>query len=286
MRPSPSRLLLAAVPPVAASLVVLVIGGVGRGIWLSHLAAVVAACALTLAGAGLARVTRVPVPPPALILLTLAGVAVPLLRGADGPNRWAVVGPLNLYMAPVVLPSFFAACAVYARSRGGRDWTTMAAALGVSLLLAAQPDASQVLALLTASTVVFVRGGADRLRSTVTLGAMALVTLWAFSRPDPLLPVPHVEGVFVLALGHSWFAGSVVIVSAVALVALLYAGSRKGPSWLAAVATYYGVLFACSIAGLTPAPLVGFGAGPLLGFGLMAAVSPWLSAVRLSALGR
>jgi hypothetical protein len=41
------------------------------------------------------------------------------------------------------------------------------------------------------------------------------------------------------------------------------------------VASYYAVLFLCSVAGLTPAPLIGYGAGPLLGFGLMVAMSSW-----------
>ncbi|MFL5555974.1 MAG: hypothetical protein ACJ78D_09285 [Gemmatimonadaceae bacterium] len=39
------------------------------------------------------------------------------------------------------------------------------------------------------------------------------------------------------------------------------------------VAVYYAVLYACSVAGLTPAPLIGYGAGPLLGFGLMVAAA-------------
>jgi len=38
------------------------------------------------------------------------------------------------------------------------------------------------------------------------------------------------------------------------------------------------VLFACSVAGLTPAPLIGYGAGPLLGFGLMVATASALDA--------
>jgi hypothetical protein len=93
-----------------------------------------------------------------------------------------------------------------------------------------------------------------------------------------LQPVAHVEGVFALALGHSLFAGALVIASAVALVAGLYVNSSGGRTWLSVVAVYYAVLFACSIAGLTPAPLIGYGAGPLLGFGLMVAAASGLHA--------
>jgi hypothetical protein len=55
----------------------------------------------------------------------------------------------------------------------------------------------------------------------------------------------------------------------------LHMSSSGGRPWLSAVAAYYAVLFACSVAGLTPAPLIGYGAGPLLGFGLMVAVTSW-----------
>ena len=150
------------------------------------------------------------------------------------------------------------------------------ALVGASILLAIQPDASQVLALLAGSAVLFVRYRADSLRSAITLGAIALVTAGAFTRPDPLEPVPYVESVFALALGGSLVAGLAVIASAVIFVACLYAYSLRGAAWLASVAAYYAVLFFCSVAGLTPAPLIGYGAGPLLGFGLMAAVSWWV----------
>jgi hypothetical protein len=90
--------------------------------------------------------------------------------------------------------------------------------------------------------------------------------------------VPYVEGVFALAFGHSLLAGLAVSASAIALVLGLIRGSLRGAFWLSAVAAYYAVLFACSMAGLTPAPLIGYGAGPFLGFGLLVAVSRWVEA--------
>lgn len=278
MNSSRSQSLLAAVPPVAASFAVLAIGAVGRGMWLTHLLAICLACVLAVAGSQLIRLARAPSPAAAIILLTVAGVSVPLLRDSPGPNRWALLGPLNLYMAPLLLPSFLAACSVFARKRGNCNMIAFAATLAVSILLAAQPDASQLLALLVGSMVGFLRYRSDTFRSVITFVAIALVMAWTFSRPDPLEPVSYVEGVFVLALGHSLFAGLAVITSAITLVTGLYICSFRGPSWLSAVAAYYAVLFACSVAGLTPAPLIGYGAGPLLGFGLMVAVSQWIEA--------
>jgi hypothetical protein len=102
--------------------------------------------------------------------------------------------------------------------------------------------------------------------------ATALIAGYAFSRPDPLEPVPYVEGVFILAFEHSVAAGLFVLAGAFALVGGLWLRSLRDNAWLAAASGYYAVLFACSVPGLTPAPLVGYGAAPLLGFGLMVAV--------------
>ena len=275
MHLSNSQLPLIAVPAVAASMAVLTFGAVGRSTWIIQVLAICLACALALVGAQLSRRTSAPSAGP-IIVFTLLGIAVPLLAETPGPERWASLGPINLYMAPALLPSFIVAFSVWI-ARGGRSQHfAFTAILGASLLLAAQPDASQALALLAAAAVAVARSPARSPVSIVALAFAALATAWAFSRPDPLQPVAHVEGVFALALGHSLFAGAAVIASAAALVVGLHVNSSGGRTWLSAVAVYYAVLFACSVAGLTPAPLIGYGAGPLLGFGLMVATASWL----------
>jgi hypothetical protein len=255
---------------------VLTFGAVGTSTWIIQVLAICLACALALVGAQLTRRTNARSLAGWIIVFTLLGIAVPLLGEAPGPERWASLGPINLYMAPLLLPSFLVACSVWI-ARGGRSQHfALAAIVGASVLLAAQPDASQALALLAASAVAAARSPSRSPVSIVALAFAALATAWAFSQPDPLQPVAHVEGVFALALGHSLFAGALVIASAVALVAGLHVNSSGGRTWLSVVAVYYAVLFACSIAGLTPAPLIGYGAGPLLGFGLMVAAASGL----------
>jgi hypothetical protein len=103
----------------------------------------------------------------------------------------------------------------------------------------------------------------------------ALATVWAFTRPDPLEPIPYMEGVFELALGYSSLAGVVVIASAAALILALHLRSSSEGLGLSAVAAYYFALYACSVAGLTPAPLIGYGAVSWLGCGLAVGAASW-----------
>ena len=278
MRLSHSQLLLIALPAVAASMAVLAFGAVGRSTWIIQVLAICLACALALVGAKLSRRTNGRFPAGPIIVLSLLGIAVALLGEAPGPERWASLGPIQLYMAPAVLPAFLVTCSVWI-ARGGRSQhLALTAIAGASVLLAAQPDAAQALALLAAAAVAVARSPSRLPVSIIALAFVALATAWAFSQPDPLQPIAHVEGVFALALRHSLFAGALVIASAAALVVGLHVNSSGGRTWMSVVAAYYAVLFACSVAGLTPAPLIGYGAGPLLGFGLMVAAASGLDA--------
>lgn len=272
MRTLNPPILLAALPPVIASFAVLAIADVSKGVWFIHLLAIALSYLLALTGNRLLHAARSRQIAFSIIFLTLLGIAAPLLSDSSGPDRWVSLGPLNLYMAPLLLPSFLAACSVYARKDDSHEIFVIVAVLSVTLLLAIQPDASQALALSLGSAVAFLKYKSNTLRSGVTIALATLVTAWSFTRPDPLQPVPYVEEVFRLTFGYSLFVGIIVIACAISLVATLWVYSFKGATWLSAVATYYAALFACSIAGITPAPLIGYGSGPILGFGLMTAI--------------
>lgn len=254
----------------------LALAGVGRATWVMQLTAMVAAAVLALgvrrltASGGASAVAR------AALMATIVAVSLPLLRTADGPTRWVSLGGTLLYVAPVVLPSAIASFdALLLGSRGARGDARLALAFAplAAVALALQPDASQLLALLLACGVSVWRQSCRTTAHAASLAAIALLAAWSFTRPDPLLPIPHVEGVFALALGRSIVAGIAVIAGACALVLGVARRASATASWPPAVATYYATLFACSVAGLTPAPLIGYGAGPWLGFGLLAGVA-------------
>src|SRR4029079_356556 len=99
MHLSHSKLLLIAVPAVAASIAVLTFGDVGRSTWIIQVLAICLACALALVGAQLSRRTNARSPAGAIIVFTLLGIAVPLLADAPGPDRWVSLGRINLYIS-------------------------------------------------------------------------------------------------------------------------------------------------------------------------------------------
>lgn len=277
MRTSLLSLFLVAVPPIVGSFIVLAVAAVGWSVWITHLLAIFLACCLGLAGSHMRKQGNHQNIAAAVVILTLIGLAIPLFGDATGPERWIPAGPLRLYAAPFLLPSFIAACSVFVTKNSKYQIMSLAAVFVAALLLALQPDASQVLGLLVASAVVNVQYRLGTLCLMAALIPLSLVTAGAFFLPDPLTPLPHVEEVFALAFGHSLLAGIAIFAGSLALIVGLWIKSLNGPLWLFAVAAYYFVLFLCSTAGITPAPLVGYGAGPILGFGLMVGLAGWFN---------
>lgn len=261
-------LLFPALSVAIASFAVLALSGVNLRVWAVQTMAVLAAGTIALAGKLVRRRYGSPLPASLILGATLFGMAAPMFGDKPDPERWIFLGPLSLYVAPVFLPAFLIACSTCLYRPGGSARIALIAMVAASVLLALQPDGSQAFALMIGAAVAI---ASARERSPLTVLALilaALATVWAFTRPDPLEPIPYVEGVFEHALGYSFFAGLAVIASAVALIVSLHLSSTKETRGLSAVAAYYAVLYACSVAGLTPAPLIGYGAGPWLGLGL------------------
>ncbi|MCU0866498.1 MAG: hypothetical protein MUC36_22160 [Planctomycetes bacterium] len=254
-------LLLTALPVFGASLIVLALARVGIGVCYVQAAAIALAPVLAASVAAFSTERR----SVGITLGCLALVALPLVTTGPGPQRWLHLGALSIYVAPIAIPVALVAAA--AALREGRGPQPLALAV-LAWLLALQPDFAQVLAL-TAAAAFVLFGRERRLVDVVALLPFAFAGWWAASRPDPLLPVEHVELVFALAFARAPWAGLCVSLAALATVTLLAVRLARIDRALLAVPAYYAVLFVVSLSGITPAPLIGFGAGPWLGFGCM-----------------
>lgn len=104
----------------------------------------------------------------------------------------------------------------------------------------------------------------------LALAALVACCVWAWSKPDPLEPVPYVEGVLTLAAQAGWIALSAAIVSAaIPVLSLVWLGMRNSQHALFAVAAYYVCIIGFAATQITPMPLLGFGAGPIIGYFMM-----------------
>lgn len=257
---------LASLLTVALGAVVMARDGVPLGIWIRNPIAW-----LVTLGVGFALALRGWltgwVAPAALALVALSFLG----PEQEGVHRWLGLGPVQLNAAALILP---VAIAAFLHERAMLAIICFAL---IALALALQPDISQLAGLSLAAIILAYarfawRGAAIAL--VVAAGAIAL----CLSRPDPLAPVPHVEGIFQLAWSQSPLLAIAMAASLVATVLsplLLWRTGRVRWAGLA-LAAYFAITSFAPLIGAYPVPLAGYGLSFVIGWclGVFALVAP------------
>lgn len=216
--------------------------------------------------------------PVSRVILGVAFVAVALTFLApaqSGVHRWIDAGPLHINVAALLLPAAIvalASCGIWSR-------TGLAFVAAIAALLVLQPDASQATSFLVAVMILFGGSTAARARQMIAIAVAVLVAAISWSRPDPLQPVPEVEGIFRLAMSVSPI---LAIAAAIALAATSFAPlcirDSVDASRRTAALALTGYFISASLSptfGAFPLPLVGLGmsfpVGYWLGLGFLCA---------------
>lgn len=251
----------------------LAIGGAGPATWLRNPAAWLvglgAAAAILAAGRspGLKR---------AAILLTILALAGTLVSPAQSVvHRWIDAGPLSINIAGLLIP-----LAVVALATARLAAIPLLGTAGlIGLLLVIQPDASQASAFLLAAGFLLLRSRLPTVTKGAGLLGMAILAVAAWLRPDPLEPVPEVEGIlsYLADISLPLAAAAVFTLVVTALVPLRRASTAdEGVADAARALALYFILAALMPGlGAFPVPLVGLGmsfpVGYLLGVALLCA---------------
>lgn len=254
---------------------------VGLGCWICALADVATGSWVRnliawAAGAVLALTLMMAAGPRTRTVLLVSGAVllVASLFGMpqQGVHRWLDVGPLHINVALVVLPVMVVALA----GSSLKAWQGVLA-LGVLAVLVGQPDASQATAFALAFAVIVARSDLRRPAKLALSGAILVLAVISWLRPDPLQPVPEVEQIVQLA----WSLSPVLALAGMlglAVTALLPAGiARRSTAATAALAlsTWFVATAVTPLCGAFPVPWLGIGMSPIvgawLGVGLLAA---------------
>lgn len=212
-----------------------------------------------------------------LAIAVLALLAPLTMMSGDDPRRWIGVSGIRLYIASVVLPSALLLLAQSFGSGTSRPVWPLTTLVGMAVALAAQPDASQTTAFALACLPFLRRRTLSLFTRAGVSVALAGATYIVWLCPDPLKPVPYVEGVLALALAVSPFALALALLFVALPLVLLLRPSRVSSSRSAIipVVIYYVTLAFFAYRQLTPMPLLGFGSGPILGYFGFATLSAW-----------
>lgn len=200
----------------------------------------------------------------AMAPIALAVVALSLIGpDQEGVHRWLDLGPVQLNAAALVLPT---AIAAFDRTRA---WLAIPCFVGVAAILAWQPDISQVAGFAFAA-VILVSSRFGWRGALVTAAAASAAIAFCLSRPDPLLPVAHVEGIFLLAWSQqpALAIATGASLAATCLAPLMLPATAELRGSAMALAGYFALTGAAFLLGAYPVPLAGYGLSFVIGWWL------------------
>lgn len=189
------------------------------------------------------------------------------MAGSMGVHRWVQLGPLNVHAAAVCLPLVLGALGILEAFGGKLRWWPRLLAIAVAVLLFCQPDAAQATAFAAAVFTLLIVNKERASAPWVAARVIAALAGWTWTRPDPLSPVPYVEGIIGLARqsGPVWLIASIAALAVFPLPFFVSRLSRHSAVALA-LGVYWCVSILAPLFGHFPVPLLGFGLSPIVGY--------------------
>ena len=263
--------LAAPLPAILIGVLLMKQDGVSSGLWLQQVGAAIVGTLFCMVSAIASR-PQFPVRSWLVAAVAAVGLVGATLAfpGLEGVRRWIPAGPLHLHAAAIALPTLLIAIGL---AGGSERWMAgpvlQECAVVTAVLLVAQPDASQATAFGVAATVALLLDDRRSRAAYVVAVLLALLSMIAWTRPDPLEPVEHVEGIMRVAaeIGVLWQAAAIAALTLLPLPFILAAVRGTVPRGPAvAMAIYFGILCIAPSFGAYPVPLLGFGLSFVIGY--------------------
>ena len=258
---------LASAAAVALGSIGLVLSGVSSGSWArTPLAYGVG----LMMGIGLMAVGRARGMAVGAVILTIVALAATLISpDQSGVHRWIVLGGVPVNSAALLLPLAIVALVDIALAIP----ILLALIAAIAALLAAQPDASQATAFAVAGVILLARrrdlSPGMRLIAMIGLAAFAV---FAWLKPDPLQPVPEVEGIFGVLAGQSVLLAAAAGLALAATSLMPLRGRSRADNgeipFGAPLTGYFVTVAVMPCLGAFPVPLVGLGMSFPIGYWL------------------
>lgn len=194
-----------------------------------------------------------------LLLLTL------ISPGMNGVHRWISLGIINFNVSMIVLPITIIGLWKMSQIKDLR--LTVVITIAISIILAIQPDASQLTGFaIPMMFVLFSNTDKKRLRIFIAgILSVLIILSWVFL--DNLPPVDYVEGIASLLanMGLIWLVIGVISLGILPMPFILFPPKNfKLPS--ICVGFYFTIILVSTLFGNFPVPLMGYGISPIIGY--------------------
>lgn len=186
-------------------------------------------------------------------------------NGLSGVHRWIKLGSLNFNAAQLFLPLGIVAIHNLKNNYTG----FLLSSATISILLALQPDKSQICAFLFALIAGAFAQNFTIKQNSIAIFISLICAIFAFSIPENLYPVPEVEGIIMLINNVSpilgGFALICLILSNLSPIALIIAAKKGLRAAILAIVAYSLIATIFPIFLPFPVPLIGMSVSPIIG---------------------
>ena len=197
-------------------------------------------------------------------IIIVALLVLPFLfNGLDGVHRWLSFGPINLYIASIILPLLI--IHLWKLALNNRERYVIGLTFITLVILLFHPDAGQLTAFACATAIILWKKISNRMIKllSITLTVALCIVSWVFL--DDLAPVPYVEHIIFLVadLGNVWFI--LGILSLILLLSPFFFYGKKNIISLS-LGVYFLMTMIVTLIGNFPMPIMGYGISPVIGY--------------------
>jgi len=181
----------------------------------------------------------------------------------DGVHRWLSFGPINLYIASIILPLLI--IHLWKLALNNRECYVIGLSFIAFVILLFHPDAGQLTAFAFATAIILWKKINNRMIKllSITLTAALSIVSWVFL--DDLAPVPYVEHIILLVadLGNVWFV--LGILSLILLLSPFFFYGKKSIISLS-LGVYFLMTMIVTLIDNFPMPIMGYGTSSIIGY--------------------
>lgn len=186
-----------------------------------------------------------------------------LFNGLDGVHRWLTFGPINIYIASIILPLLI--IHLWKSALNHHELYVIGVTFFALVILLFHPDAGQVTAFACALAIILWKKIRNRLLKLIILIFTTAVVIISWVFLDDLAAVPYVEHIIFLAanMGDIWF---ILGILSLLLLLLPFFFFSKATIASLSLGVYFLIMIIVTFFGHFPMPIMGHGVSPVIGY--------------------
>jgi len=197
-------------------------------------------------------------------IVIVALIVSPLLfHRLDGIHRWLHLGPINIYIASIILPLLI--IHVWKLAINHHEFHVIGVTVLVLIILLFHPDAGQTTALACALAIILWKKISNSWLKLITLAFIIAVVVISWIFLDELAGVPYVEHIIFLVadLGKTWFFLGILSLALLLFPFLIFS---KATIVSLSLGIYFFIMMIVTYFGNFPMPVMGYGISPVIGY--------------------